>query len=170
MCGNRTGMERRMNQEQRKEYTARVAQANRSELVVIIYELFLLAMEEAEGHFSKGELSKGVKEIKRAEGFVQELMGSLDQRYTIAEELMRLYRYVYEQLIFSVIRQKMVNADTVKEVMGKLKEAFMKVAKEDKSGPVMENTQQVYAGLTYGRGSLNEVLLTGNDANRGFRI
>lgn len=155
---------------QKKEYTARVAQANRSELVVIIYELFLLAMDEAEANFAKGELSEGVKCIKRAEGFVQELMGSLDHRYAIAEELMRLYRYVYEQLIFSVIRQKMVNGETVREVMGKLKEAFVKVAKEDTSGPVMENTQQIYAGLTYGRGSLNEVLLTGNGANRGYRV
>lgn len=157
-------------QEQKKEYTARIAQANRSELVVIIYELFLVAMEDAEKSFAKGELSQGVKYIKRAEGFVQELMGSLDRRYTIAEELMRLYRYVYEQLIFSAIRQKMVNGDTVKEVMGKLKEAFMQVAKEDKSGPVMENTQQLYAGLTYGKGSLNEVLLSGNESNRGYWV
>lgn len=159
-----------MNQEQRKEYTARVAQANRSELVVIIYELFLLAMDEAEKAFQKGELSEGVKEVKRAEGFLQELMGSLDHRYAIAEELMRLYRYVYEQLIFSVIRRKMVNGETVREVMSKLKEAFIEVAKQDHSGPVMENTQQIYAGLTYGKGSLNEVLLTGNEYNRGYRV
>ena len=83
---------------------------------------------------------------------------------------MRLYRYVYEQLIFSALRQKMVNGKTVREVMGKLKEAFMEVAKQDHSAPVMKNTQQVYAGLTYGKGSLNEVLLTGNDANRGYRV
>lgn len=159
-----------MNQEQRKEYTARVAQANRSELVVIIYELFLLAMDEAEKAFQKGELSEGVKEVKRAEGFLQELMGSLDHRYAIAEELMRLYRYVYEQLIFSAIRRKMVNGETVREVMSKLKEAFIEVAKQDHSGPVMENTQQIYAGLTYGKGSLNEVLLTGNEYNRGYRV
>ena len=58
-----------MNQEQKREYTARVAQANRSELVVIIYELFLLAMDEADAAFAKGELSEGVRHIKRAEGF-----------------------------------------------------------------------------------------------------
>jgi len=159
-----------MNQDQRREYTARVAQANRSELVVIIYELFLLALDEAEAYFKKGELSEGVKEIRRAQGFLQELMGSLDHRYAIAEELMRLYRYVYEQLIFSALRRKMVNGDTVREVMGKLKDAFVKVAKQDGSGPVMKNVQQVYAGLTYGKGSLNEVLVTGNGADRGYRV
>lgn len=159
-----------VNKEQKREYTARVAQANRSELVVIIYELFLIAIDEAEEHFSKGELSEGVKYIKRAQGFLQELISSLDHQYAIAEELKRLYRYVYEQLIFSALRQKMVNGETVKEVMGKLKDAFVQIAKEDHSGPVMENTQQVYAGLTYGKGALNEVLLTGNESSRGFRV
>ena len=159
-----------MNKEQKREYTARVAQANRSELVVIIYELFLLAIEDAENSFEKGELSQGVKYVKRAQGFLQELMGSLDHRYAIADKLKRLYRYVYEQLIFSAIRQQLVNGGTVKEVMGKLKEAFVQVAKEDKSSAVMENTQQIYAGLTYGKGSLNEVLMTGNESTRGFRV
>ena len=154
-----------MTQTQKKEYTARVAQANRSELVVIIYELFFIAMDEAEQAFKKGKLEEGVKEIKRAEGFLQELMGSLDKRYEVAQNLMNLYRYVYEQLIFSVIRRKMVHADTVREVM-----AFIEVAKEDDSAPVMENTQQLYAGLTYGKGALNEVLLSDDADNRGYRI
>lgn len=36
-------------------------------------------------------------------------------------------------------------------------ESFEQVAKEDHSGPVMEHSQQLYAGLTYGKGTLNEV-------------
>ncbi|MDD7403299.1 MAG: flagellar protein FliS [Butyribacter sp.] len=158
-----------MNQEQKKEYTARISQANRSELVVIIYELFLLAMEEAHDNFKHNKKEEGVKCLKRAEGFLQELMGSLDRRYQIAEELMRLYRYVYEQLIVSVLRQKIVNEETILEVMGKLKDAFIEVAKEDDSEPVMENAQQVYAGLTYGKSSLNEILLSDNETNRGYK-
>lgn len=159
-----------MNQEQKREYTARVAQANRSELVVIIYELFLIAVDEAKEYFKEGKSEEGCRCIKRAQGFLQELMGSLDKRYEIAEDLMRLYRYVYEQLIFSNIRKKLVHGETVVEVMTKLKEAFVQVAREDHSSSVMENSQQVYAGLTYGKSSLNEVLLTGNESNRGFRV
>ena len=158
-----------MDKKQKQEYTARVAQANRGELVVIIYELFLIAMEEAGEAFRKGESDRGIRCVKRAQGFLQELIGSLDRRYEVAEELMRLYRYIYEQLIFSVLRRRLVNGDTVCEVMGRLKEAFEEVAKEDASDSVMENSQQLYAGLTYGRNSLNEVLLTGNDYNRGYK-
>lgn len=158
-----------MDKEQKRSYTLRVAQANRGELVVIIYELFLHAIDEAEMHFKNGALEKGVKEVRRAQGFLQELMGSLDRKYEISEGLMRLYRYVYEQLIFSVIRQKLVNKETVIEVMTHLKDAFEEVAKQDSSSAVMENSQQLYAGLTYGKGALNEVLLSGNESNRGFK-
>ncbi len=158
-----------MREEQKKAYMTRIAEANRSELVVIIYELFLLAMKEAEEAFKVGKSSEGVECVKRAEGFLQELMGSLDRRYEIAEPLMRLYRYVYEQLIFSVLRRKLVNGETVCHVMEHLKDAFTEVAKQDTSGPVMENTGKVYAGLTYGKTSLNEVLLGGDETGHGFR-
>lgn len=159
-----------MKQEQKREYTTRITQANRSELVVIIYELFLIAMEEADDNYKNGKIEDGIKCIKRAQGFLQELMGSLDRRYQIAEELMRLYRYVYEQLIFSVLRRKMVNEETVIEVMQKLKQAFEQIAKDDGTGPVIENAQQIYAGLTYGRGALNEVLMSENEMNRGYKV
>ncbi len=158
-----------MTQEQKREYQTRVMEANRGELVVIIYELFLLSLDDARTAFKKGASEEGVKKKKKAEGFLQELMGSLDKRYEIAEPLMRLYRYVYEQLIFSVLRKKIVNDETVCFVMGKLKDAFSGVAKKDNSEPLMEHTQKIYAGLTYGKNSLNEVLLSGDEMSRGFQ-
>ena len=39
-------------------------------------------------------------------------------------------------------------------------ESFEQVAKQDTSGAVMANTQQIYAGLTYGKGTLNEVSMS----------
>ena len=45
---------------------------------------------------------------------------------------------------------------------------FKEVAKQDDSEAVMKNVQTIYAGLTYGRGTLNETIDSGADANRGF--
>jgi flagellar protein FliS len=42
------------------------------------------------------------------------------------------------------------------------------VAKQDDSKAVMENVQTIYAGLTYGRGTLNETITTGVTPQRGF--
>ena len=63
------------------------------------------------------------------------------------------------------------DVETVKKINAlfvKMKESFLEVAKQDTSAPVMQNTQPVFAGLTYGRNSLNESLA--GDQNRGFKV
>jgi flagellar protein FliS len=52
--------------------------------------------------------------------------------------------------------------------MEKLRKSFEEVAKQDTSGSVVQNSQKVYAGLTYGKGTLNEVFMD-NEAARGFK-
>lgn len=73
-----------MTKEQIKEYTARVAQANRTELVVIIYELLLDEIQEGNKQYQAGNTDAGEKQIRKAQGYLQELLGSLDFRYEIA--------------------------------------------------------------------------------------
>lgn len=158
-----------MENEKRKAYTARISQANRSELVVIIYELMLDSIEAAQNGFAEGDLELADKELKRAQGFLQEMRGSLDFKFEISANLASLYRYVNEKLAISIVRRKDVELDSCKRVLRGLMTGFEEVAKQDTSGPVMENTQQVYAGLTYGKGSLNEIAIDVSSGNRGFR-
>ena len=42
----------------------------------------------------------------------------------------------------------------IKSVISKLLTAYRELAGQDESGPVMQNSQTVYAGLTYGKNSL----------------
>lgn len=156
-----------MEAEKRKAYTTRITQANRSELVVIIYELMLDSIKAAQDGFSAEDLELADKELKRAQGLLQEMRGSLDFQYEISSNLASLYRYVNEQLVRSIVRRKDVNLDSCQRVLHGLMTSFEEVAKQDTSGAVMENTQQVYAGLTYGRSSLNEVTL--DAGSRGYR-
>ena len=51
--------------------------------------------------------------------------------------------------------------------MDELRKTFKILAGEDSSAPIMQNTQYVMAGITYGRESLNESLM-GNQNSRGF--
>ena len=55
------------------------------------------------------------------------------------------------------------------DMVRKLKDAYETISEQDDSGAVMENTQAVYAGLTYGRGALNESLAD-QGSSRGFRV
>ena len=45
-----------MEKERLQEYAARVTQANRSELVVIIYEATLASIEEGKNYLKQGEI------------------------------------------------------------------------------------------------------------------
>ena len=47
--------------------------------------------------------------------------------------------------------------------------SFVEAAKQDKSAPLMKNTQQVYAGMTYARGAVNEDYMD-VDSHRGFFV
>ena len=152
-----------------KAYTARVTQANRSELVVITYDVIIDSIEEAKKHFEAKDYLMYEKELKRVQKLLNELMGSLDHRFPISRDLLQLYSFTNRRVIDALFKREPELLDTVVSVIEKLRVGFEGVAKEDKSAPVMGNTQKLYAGLTYGKHALNEVFVNGNEANRGFR-
>ena len=57
----------------------------------------------------------------------------------------------------------------VMHMLRELKESYEQIASQDTSAPVMENAQTIYAGLTYGKDSLN-VSLSDQGTNRGFCV
>ena len=152
-----------------KAYTARVTQANRSELVVITYDVIIDSIEEAKKNFEAKDYLMYEKELKRVQKLLNELMGSLDHRFPISRDLLQLYSFTNRRVIDALLKREPELLDTVVSVIGKLRVGFEGVAKEDKSAPVMGNTQKLYAGLTYGKHALNEVFVGANEANRGFR-
>ena len=79
-----------------------------------------------------------------------------------------LYAYCKEQLAKTLYENRLDRFEEAESIMRKLYSSFVKVAELDTSEPIMSNTQQVYAGMTYGKGSLNENLI--NDNNRGFFV
>ena len=153
-----------------KNYTMRISQANRSELVVILFELAVDGIQSAKSALVQGKTEVFDTELKRAQGAVAELRGSLNFQYGVSANLAALYRYINEQLAKSLARQADVNLDSCLDILEKLEESFRQVAKQDTSDPVMENAQQVYAGLTYGKSSLTETTLEADSAHRGFCV
>ena len=66
-----------MEKEHLQEYAARVSQANRSELVVVIYEIALDSMREAKQLLEAKEVEAARKESARARGLITELILSI---------------------------------------------------------------------------------------------
>ncbi len=82
---------------------------------------------------------------------------------------LQLYLYVNRELVRAEVRNAEEPLENVNKVIKGLHEAYAKLDEMDTSGPVMENVQTVYAGLTYGRNNLNENLAD-QGINRGFRV
>lgn len=157
-----------MKKELIQDFSMRVTQASRSELVVIMYEIILSDLASAKEAFAAEDTAVYEKELVHAGRFISELMASLDYQVGLSYHLMSLYIYANRELTAARIQKQPERLANVAEVIEKLLDGYKKVSEEDSSGPVMKNTQQVYAGLTYGRGTLNEMYVNANEAKRGF--
>ena len=156
-----------MTKEDLKEYGMKVTQANSTELVVITYELAAGYIEEAENNI------KDVAEfrlcIKKARAFIGELISALNMDCAISGELMKIYLFLNRELQIADIRLDATEFPRLRGILNTLKASFQEIVGMDRKGPVMKNTQQVYAGLTYSRDSLNENMYTDNRA-RGYTV
>lgn len=158
-----------MEREKLQMYTARITQANRSDLVVITYDLILDSMVTAKEAAKEKNRIEYEEELKRIQKLLNELMGSLDYQYPIARDLMQLYSFCNRKVIEALFKKNIEALDSVKLVIEKLKIGFEGVAKQDSSPAVMQNTQKLYAGLTYGKHALDEVFVNDNEVSRGFK-
>lgn len=173
-----------MKKERVQEFAMRVTQGSKTDLIVIMYDIILEDIAEARRVIAaetqtadSGNRRKAYgtpvreeyrKELLHAARFVSELMAALDFRYRLSYELRNLYVYAHKCLTEAAFSGETAGLTDVEDMMNGLKEAFAKVAKEDTSGPVMQNSQKLTVGLTYGKGRLNEICVDPNDAKRGF--
>ncbi|MCR5508908.1 MAG: flagellar protein FliS [Lachnospiraceae bacterium] len=157
-----------MTKDQIQEYTLRITRANRSELIVIVYDLAIGYLETAIKSFDAGDLEMFATNSRYANKCVQDLLEALDFDYDPAYPLMRIYVFISKQISLAPIKKDKETLEVALRLLKKLRKSFEDIAAQDNSEPLMENTQDVYAGLTYGRGSLNENVQ--GAGNRGFTV
>ncbi|MBO6109160.1 MAG: flagellar protein FliS [Eubacterium sp.] len=159
-----------MNKETLQGFATRVTQANRSELVVVIYEVALASIAEGKSALEAGALPEARHEIERAKGMINELMYALDMHYNISTYLRQLYIFGYRELCQGIAYRDPERFDHTTHILEGLLKSFREIAKQDDGKPLMSNTQTIVAGLTYGPGSdLRETIGVGIDPNRGFK-
>lgn len=158
-----------MTKELKQEFTLKITQANKTRMIVIIYEMLLIYLEEARNAYGQGDTEEFRKGIKRAKACLHELMASLHFEYELSRNLLALYGYADREMTKADVRNSITELDHVESIIGKLHAAYEEISVQDTSAPVMSNTQTVYTGLTYGRNSLAENL-TDQGSNRGFCV
>lgn len=150
-----------MTNERKQEFTLRITGANKTEMIVILYDMFQAYLEDAV------ETEEFHNAICHARAVLSELIESLNMEYEIAQNLYQIYRYVERLLIQADVRLDAVPLKEASGIIGKLRDAYEVVSKEDTSSPVMENADTVYAGMTYGKTELQESNIN-SSSNRGF--
>ena len=158
-----------MTQDMIQAFSMRVTQANQSELTVISYEIFLCHLQEAIDAIVVGNEEGMDLNIKKCSLFLTEMMAALNFENPISFQLYKIYSFAYKTITKGRYSKKVNDLQDIYKIMNQLLESFREVAKEDESPAVMENTQQIYAGLTYGKGYLNETCMDEGSQMRGFK-
>ena len=158
-----------MTKELKQEYTLRISQANKTQMVVLIYEMLLTYLDDVKVELHRENYGESREYIQKAKNCVDELVESLNLEFEIARNLMPLYTYVKKELIRAEIARKEEYVDHCIPIIKELHQAYLEVSKQDDSAPVMGNSQTVFAGLTYSKGSLCE---SRNDGigSRGYLV
>lgn len=141
-----------MTREMKQIFTRRITQANRTQLVVILYDMTLTYLKDAAAAQEIGCDQEYKKAMQCARNCIAELRNSLDFTYDLSKNLFALYVFADRELAGNRIQD-------VAKMFKKLRDAYQSVSKKDNSKPLMQNTQDVYAGLTYGRTDVNESLM-----------
>lgn len=161
-----------MNKDAIKTFSYRISQANKTELIVVMYDMALEYLQEAKNAKKSSEKAQYTENIKLAKRVIDRLLSNLDMQYEISAQLFNVYVMMQRFLVKASCTMSQDNdkyIDSVIRMLQMLRKSWYEVSLTDHSETLMKNTQQVYAGLTYSSaGSSNEISQDYN-ANRGFR-
>ena len=155
-------------------FSYRISQANRTELVVITLDMAIQYIKDAKEDQDINSYRQNLRNAKRV---IDTLVSSLDMSYDISSQLFDVYMVVERYIISASSRRTehegstagyMKLLESCERMLTMLRKSFYEVSKTDDSAPLMQNTQHVYAGLTYSNGGgASEMLDAG--ANRGYK-
>lgn len=157
-----------MKKEQIQDFTRRISQCNRGKLIIIMYDIYFAHVEDVKTAYGKEDWDAFKTALRKSEQAIGELMSALDFSYDLAKELYSIYVFCRNSLAKAMYKRDLAEVELAERLMRRLYEAFLEVAKQDTSAPLMSNTQQVYAGYTYGRDDVDTYQEF--DTSRGFFV
>lgn len=158
-----------MTKDKIQDFTYRVTQANKTEMIVVLYDIGETYIQDAISDIEKADYRGCRTEIERTRDTIRELINSVDTSKEIGQNLLKLYIFCSGQLTKAFVDYDKNALYQVLSIIKRLREAYNKVSKIDTTGPVMQNTEKVYTGFSYNKNLRSENLSEGN-FNRGFLV
>lgn len=158
-----------MTREQVQEFTRRATQENHSGLMLVLCDMEQVYMADAVAAYDNGSDDYAIT-IDKARRVLNELIDCFDRTDIQGRHMVSVLRYIYGRLVSASIKGDPCDIGQCSVLLGRLRVALEELHRVDDEGPVMKNAHQVYAGLTYGRGVLNESTLGTDYSSRGYKI
>lgn len=151
-----------------KDFQQRIVSASKNDLVVINYEMVMAEIDEAIELHDMADKVNFSATMSRATKLLNELSLNLDFQYEISKDLMSLYIFVNKKFIEASAKYSVAPLKAAQDVLNTLLVGWKEISSVSaQEKPMIKNSQQVYAGLTYGKGTLNETVY--NNDGRGFK-
>lgn len=147
------------------DYQIRISQATKSELNIITFELCINYIEDALEVINKDDILF-VSNVNTSLSFLREIIVALNYDYDISKELLEIYLYVNKLLIEGSIKKDRTSLEDAIYMLETIKDGFSEIKDNGDDQRVMQSSQKVFAGLTYGKGGLDEYIDT---SGKGFK-
>jgi len=160
-----------MTRDEKAAFNRRIVQSNATGIIVVLYDMMLLDLKRGIEILEKdkADYKAANEELRHATQVLEHLKDALNFKYEISPNLFSLYDFCQRQISQTMYKATTEGAREAEKILSSLGESFRKVAEADKSAPVMQNTESVVAGMTYGRNDINEAM-ENYDRNRGFTV
>ncbi len=143
-----------MTDELKNSFKLRVASANKTEMVTIIYDIMLAYMDDADQAVEHKNREERVAAESHMRGCLSMLIESVQPDVSPAKELYQIYNYIGRLINRYAMKADRSAVEEMRRLVKSLRDTWAQIEKYDQDGPVMENSKQVYAGMTYGPGGL----------------
>ena len=158
-----------MTKESIKTYSYRISQASRTDLVVIVYDMAMEYLDNEIKAIDNNNQEEARKEQKLALRCIDQLLVTLEMNSDISVRLHLIYNHIKRSVVNAGMSHDTAELQRVIGLLQKLRTSFYEISSQDESGPLMKNTQQVYAGLTYSNGGYSNENLSDPVENRGYK-
>lgn len=158
-----------MTREKKNEYTLRISQANKTELIIILYDIAISYIQDAIDAYNSDDITEAKSNGSKALACIEEMQNNLHFEYDLAKKLKQLYLFMKKQLRAGIISEDFSGYNQVKKELKILMDSYESIKNTDKSGPVMVHTQAVLSGMTYSKNRLLDSLTT-ECPSRGYRV
>lgn len=137
---------------------------------MILFEMAMTYLQDALEAHTKQDEEAFCRNLKLAKRVIDQLTAGLDMQYAVSGELFRLYQHMGRFLLRAGAGREEAPVRSVIKMLSRLRDSFREISKQDLSGTVMKNTQQVYAGLTYSNAGGSNEISQDPFENRGYCV